>query len=133
MLKSLLISGAVITGAAVVACVAYLGKKAVNTLEEIADTVEEEELEVAEVTKEIIKDVVTKGNGEILYETDYIDCVLWTGIAENTTEYCKKGDILGLKGRVQTRIYETDEKKKYVTEVVAEKVTFLSPPHKEAV
>ena len=42
-------------------------------------------------------------NGE--YETDYIDCVLWTGIAENTTEYCKKGDILGLKGRVQTRIY----------------------------
>lgn len=68
MLKGLLISGAVITGAAVVACVAYLGKKAVNTLEEIADTVEEEELEVAEVTKEIIKDVVTKGNGEILYE-----------------------------------------------------------------
>ena len=68
MLKSLLISGAVITGAAVVACVAYLGKKAVNTLEEIADTVEEEELEVAEVTKEIIKDVVTKGNGEILYK-----------------------------------------------------------------
>ena len=68
MLKSLLISGAVITGAAVVACVAYLGKKAVNTLEEVVDTVEEEELEVAEVTKEIIKDVVTKGNGEILYE-----------------------------------------------------------------
>ena len=68
MLKSLLISGAVITGAAVVACVAYLGKKAVNTLEEVVDTIEEEELEVAEVTKEIIKDVVTKGNGEILYE-----------------------------------------------------------------
>ena len=68
MLKSLLISGAVITGAAVVACVAYLGKKAVNTLEEVVDTVEEEELEVAEVTKEIIKDVVTKGNGEILYK-----------------------------------------------------------------
>ena len=68
MLKSLLISGAVITGAAVVACAAYLGKKVVNTLEEITDTVEEEELEVAEVTKEIIKDVVTKGNGEILYK-----------------------------------------------------------------
>ncbi len=66
------------------------------------------------------------------YETDYIDCVLWTGIAENTTEYCKKGDILGLKGRVQTRTYETDDdKKRHVTEVVAEKVTFLSPHHKE--
>ena len=70
-------------------------------------------------------------NGE--YETDYIDCVLWTGIAENTSEYCKKGDILGLKGRVQTRAYEIDDKKKYVTEVVAEKVTFLSPPHRDNV
>lgn len=70
-------------------------------------------------------------NGE--YETDYIDCVLWTGIAENTSEYCKKGDILGLKGRVQTRVYEIDDKKKYVTEVVAEKVTFLSPPHRDNV
>ena len=38
-------------------------------------------------------------NGE--YETDFIDCVLWTGIAENTSEYCKRGDILGVKGRVQ--------------------------------
>lgn len=66
-------------------------------------------------------------NGE--YETDFVDCVLWTGIAENTTEYCKKGDILGVKGRIQTRSYEVGEdKKKYVTEVVAEKVTFLSPP-----
>ena len=45
----------------------------------------------------------------------------------NTTEYCKKGDILGVKGRVQTRTYENAEKeKRYVTEVVAEKVTFLS-------
>ena len=68
MLKSLVLSSTVIVGAAVVACVAYIGKKLIKTTEEIADTVEEEELEVAEVTKEIIKDVVTKGNGEILYK-----------------------------------------------------------------
>ena len=68
MLKSLVLSSTVIVGAAVVACVAYIGKKFIKTTEEIADTVEEEELEVAEVTKEIIKDVVTKGNGEILYK-----------------------------------------------------------------
>ncbi len=66
------------------------------------------------------------------YETDFIDCVLWTGIAENTVEYCKKGDLLGVKGRVQTRTYETeDEKKRHVTEVVAEKVTFLSSKKEE--
>ena len=70
-------------------------------------------------------------NGE--YETDFIDCVLWTGIAENTSEYCKRGDILGVKGRVQTRVLEmTDEKKRHITEVVAEKVTFLSSNKKES-
>lgn len=68
-------------------------------------------------------------NGE--YDTDYIDCVLWSAVAESTTEYCKKGDLLGVKGRVQTRVYEKDEEKKYATEVVAEKVTFLSSRKKE--
>lgn len=64
-------------------------------------------------------------NGE--YETDYIDCVLWSAVAESTTEYCKKGDLLGVKGRIQTRKYEIeDEKTRQVTEVVAEKVSFLS-------
>ena len=68
MLKNLVFSSTVIVGAAALACVAYIGKKLIKTTEEIADTVEEEEVEVAEVTKEIIKDVVTKGNGEILYK-----------------------------------------------------------------
>ena len=68
MLKNLVFSSTVIVGAAALACVAYIGKKLIKTTEEIADTVEEEELEVAEVTKEIIKDVATKGNGEILYK-----------------------------------------------------------------
>ena len=68
MLKNLVFSSTVIVGAAALAWVAYIGKQLIKTTEEIADTVEEEELEVAEVTKEIIKDVVTKGNGEILYK-----------------------------------------------------------------
>ena len=63
-------------------------------------------------------------NGE--YDTDYVDCVLWNTVAESTTEYCKKGDLIGVKGRVQTRVYEKDEQKKYATEIVAEKITFLS-------
>lgn len=68
-------------------------------------------------------------NGE--YETDFINCVLWKGIAESTVEYCKKGDLVGIKGRIQTRTYEKDEEKKYATEVVAEKVTFLSSKPRE--
>ena len=70
-------------------------------------------------------------NGE--YDTDFISCVLWKGVAENTVEYCKKGDLVGIKGRIQTRDIELEDEthRKYV-EVVAEKVTFLSSKRPEA-
>ena len=55
-------------------------------------------------------------NGE--YETDFVPITIWNGIAENVCEYCKKGDIVGVKGRIQTK----EDK----IEIVAEKVTFLS-------
>lgn len=64
-------------------------------------------------------------NGE--YDTDFIDCTLWTGIAECTSEYCQKGDTLGIKGRIQSQTYEkADGTKARNTEVIAEKVTFLN-------
>ena len=64
-------------------------------------------------------------NGE--YETDFLDCTLWTGIAENTAEYCKSGDVIGVKGRVQTWILENEDgTKQKRMEIVAEKVTFLT-------
>lgn len=67
------------------------------------------------------------------YETDFIDCTLWTGVAERTCEYCKSGDIIGIRGRVQTRIMEDDNGNKYKRmEIVAERVTFLaSTKHNE--
>lgn len=70
-------------------------------------------------------------NSDGEYETDFISCVLWKGIAENTVEYVKKGDLLGIKGRISTRNYEINDEKKYVMEVVAEKVTFLSSKREE--
>ena len=61
------------------------------------------------------------------YDTDFVPCVLWKGVAENTVEYCRKGDLLGVKGHVQTRDIEVDEDvKRKLVEIVAEKVTFLS-------
>lgn len=64
-------------------------------------------------------------NGE--YDTDFIPCVLWKGIAENTAEYVKKGDLIGIKGHLQTRNLELDENiKRQSVEIIAEKVTFLS-------
>ena len=66
------------------------------------------------------------------YDTDFIRCTLWNGIAENTCEYCKKGDIVGVKGRIQTSNYEKDGEKVYTMDVIAEKVTFLSSKKQEA-
>lgn len=64
-------------------------------------------------------------NGE--YDTDFLDCTLWTNIAENTAEYCKSGDVIGIKGRVQSRLVEKEDGTKVKkTDIIAEKVTFLS-------
>ena len=64
-------------------------------------------------------------NGE--YDTDFLDCTLWTNIAENTTEYCQSGDMIGVKGRIQTRVIESDDgTRKKKTEIVADKVSFLA-------
>ena len=66
-------------------------------------------------------------NMEGTYDTDFIDCVAFENIAENTASYCSKGDIVGVKGRVQTRIVELpDGAKRRKTEIIAEKVTFLT-------
>ena len=64
-------------------------------------------------------------NGE--YDTDFLDCTLWTGVAENTTEYCQTGDMLGIKGRLQTRIIENEDgSKSKKTDIIAERVSFLA-------
>lgn len=68
------------------------------------------------------------------YEADFIRCVLWEGIAENTCEYCRKGDVIGIRGRLSTRVQEIlfncdtiqHKKKINVIEVIAERVSFIS-------
>ena len=68
-------------------------------------------------------------NGE--YETDFIDCVLWDMVAVNTVNHCKKGDIISVRGRLQSRVYEKDDSKHYVLEVIGEKVNFISSMKQE--
>ena len=71
-------------------------------------------------------------NSDGTYDTDFIDCVAFDCIAENTSEYCGKGDIVGIKGRVQTKSVEQENGKKInEMEIIAEKVTFLSSHTKE--
>jgi single-strand DNA-binding protein len=65
------------------------------------------------------------------YETDFINCILWDIVAKTTVEHCKKGDVIGVKGRIQSRVVEADNEKKYYTDVVAERITFLSNKKQE--
>ena len=61
-------------------------------------------------------------------EADFINCVVWRKAAENLATYMKKGSMIGVDGRIQTRSYEgQDGKMVYVTEVLAENVQFLEP------
>ena len=71
-------------------------------------------------------------NVEGVYDTDFIDCVAFDLVAENTSEYCTKGDIVGIKGRIQTKVVELEEgKKENKLEIICEKITFLSSKPKE--
>ncbi len=89
--------------------------------------------EVIKTEKEVSRTIVNLAvprifkNQNGIYETDFIRCVLWNGIANRASEYCKKGDIVCIRGRLQVRNYETeDQEKKWLTEVVAETISFVS-------
>lgn len=63
-------------------------------------------------------------NGE--READFINCVIWRQQAENLANWAKKGVLIGITGRIQTRSYENQQGQRvYVTEVVAENFQML--------
>ena len=69
-------------------------------------------------------------NGE--YESDFINCIAYSSTAELLNKYVKKGDLLGIEGRIQTRNYEKDGKRIYVTEVIADSIDFLQAKKDES-
>ena len=63
-------------------------------------------------------------NGE--READFINVVLWRQAAENLANWTKKGSLVGVTGRIQTRNYDNQQGQRvYVTEVVAERFQLL--------
>ncbi len=57
---------------------------------------------------------------------DFINCVAWNKTAEFMSQYVRKGALIGVDGRIQTRNYDDNTGRKvYVTEVVAEQVQLL--------
>ncbi|QBX16353.1 single-stranded DNA-binding protein [Streptococcus gordonii] len=62
-------------------------------------------------------------NGE--HEADFINFKAWRGTADIIAQYCSKGSLIGITGRIQVRSYEKDGQRRYVTEVVTESVALL--------
>lgn len=61
-------------------------------------------------------------------EADFINCVAWRKQAENLANYQRKGNLIGVEGRIQTGSYEgQDGKRVYTTDVVADSIQFLEP------
>lgn len=61
-------------------------------------------------------------NADGIYESDFIDTIVFDGVKNSLIEYVKENDLIGIRGRIQTR--EIEGKK--VIEIVSDKITFLS-------
>lgn len=63
-------------------------------------------------------------NGD--YGTDFIDCILFQSVAQVANEYCKKGDFLGIRGRLESSLKNINGVEVKTVQLIAEKISFLS-------
>ena len=80
--------------------------------------------------------LATNGNykdktGKLVEKTDWHKIVANGKLAEIAEKYLKKGDLISLQGKLQTREYEKDGHKFYITEVILNKLEMLTPKAKE--
>lgn len=59
------------------------------------------------------------------YKSDFISCLMWSTAAENFIKFTNKGSLVGIEGRIQTRSYDKDGKRVYLTEVVVVNFSLL--------
>ncbi|CYW00247.1 single-stranded DNA-binding protein [Streptococcus suis] len=79
---------------------------------------------VATFTLAVNRNFKNQSTGE--WEADFINCVLWRQQAENLANWTKKGHLIAITGRIQTRSYDNQQGQRvYVTEVVAESFQVL--------
>lgn len=74
-----------------------------------------------------IKNTKPFKNADGIYEEDIIDVRIFDGVKNSLVDYCKQNDMVGVKGRVQTK--EEDGKK--IMEIMGERITFLSKQEKQ--
>ena len=65
------------------------------------------------------------------YETDYIKVVCWDYLAVNVSEYCKKGNVISVKGRLQPRTYKKNNETISTLEVIGDSIVFIGKPNEK--
>ena len=70
-------------------------------------------------------------NKEGIYDTDFFNFTVWNKQAEYLQNYCKKGDLISVIGRLQNRSYEKDGQKVFTNEIMVNEIKILTPHYKE--
>lgn len=91
----------------------------------IANDIEVKELEKSKVANINLAVSRKYKNSDGNYETDFISCVAWNEQANLLKDHCKKGDLIGITGRISTSVYEVEGNKRKSYDVVIENITFL--------
>lgn len=65
-------------------------------------------------------------NQDGLYETDFVNVTLWQGLAENLNQFCEKGSLIFLRGRVQIKKIFIEDKTINTIEIIGERISYLS-------
>jgi len=87
----------------------------------------EKNLAVANFTLATTERGFTAQNGtQVPERTEWHNIVAWRGLAEIAERYIQKGTLLYIEGKIQTRTYDKDGIKRYITEVYAENLELLS-------
>ena len=93
----------------------------------------EPELKMLDETKKVVNfsiatnDKWTDKSGNKQEKTEWHKIVCWGGLASNCYDYLKKGSLVAIEGKIQTRSYDNKEGEKvYITEIKASNVQFLS-------
>ena len=66
-------------------------------------------------------------------QVSFFNCIAWIKLAELIIQYCKKGDRIGLEGRLQQRTWDQDGIKRSTVEIVAENIQFLTPKNENEI
>jgi len=94
---------------------------------------------VGRVTKDITLNRTTSGAAVVSFTlavdnrvrngaektTSFFTITAWNQTAENVSKYVGKGSLIGVDGRLNQRSYMAGSEKRYITEVIADSVTFL--------